>query len=210
MSVLLEIAKATAAGDIEKVAEMTRRAVEEKIEAERIVKEGFMATMQQVGDDFAAGRIYIPEMLIAARAMKSGLEVLRPLMIGKQVEPIGKVVLGTVKGDLHDIGKNLVGMMLEGIGFEVVDLGVDVPAQKFIDAVTENRPRFLGLSALLTTTMGEMKTVIDSLSAAGLRSSVKVFVGGAPVSQQFAASIGCDGYADNAGEAARLMKAMLQ
>jgi 5-methyltetrahydrofolate--homocysteine methyltransferase len=209
MSVLQEISKATAAGDIGKVAELTRRAIGEKVEAERIVQEGFMATMQQVGDDFAAGKIYIPEMLIAARAMKSGIEVLRPLMVGKKVEPIGKVVLGTVKGDLHDIGKNLVGMMLEGTGFDVVDLGVDVPAQRFIDAVSEHRPQFLGLSALLTTTMGEMKAVIDSLSAAGLRDSVKVLVGGAPVSQQYAASIGSDGYADNAGAAAKLMKNML-
>jgi 5-methyltetrahydrofolate--homocysteine methyltransferase len=162
-----------------------------------------------VGEKFGAGEIYIPEMLRAARAMKCGMEILKPLLVGNKVQTLAKVVIGTVKGDMHDIGKNLVGMMLEGSGFEVVDLGIDVPVDKFVDAVKQYHPRFLAMSALLTTTMEKMKLVIEELEASGLRQEVNVFVGGAPVSQSFADEIGADGFGINAGQAAEAMKRML-
>jgi len=165
--------------------------------------------MSIVGEKFGAGEIYIPEMLRAARAMKFGMEILRPLLVGNKVHTLSTVVIGTVQGDMHDIGKNLVGMMLEGTGFEVVDLGIDVPVNKFVDAVQHYNPQFLAMSALLTTTMEKMKMVIDGLEEAGLRQRVNVFVGGAPVNQGFADEIGADGFGINAGQAAELMKAML-
>ena len=205
----VEIKEATMNGEQHTVAELTREAIKQGAEAEQIIQDSFISAMSIVGEKFGAGEIYIPEMLRAARAMKFGMEVLGPLIVGNKVHTLAKVVIGTVKGDMHDIGKNLVGMMLEGSGFEVVDLGIDVPVNKFVDAVKENQPQFLAMSALLTTTMQQMKMVIDELAAAGLRQRVKVFVGGAPVNRSFADEIGADGHGVNAGQAAELMKRML-
>jgi 5-methyltetrahydrofolate--homocysteine methyltransferase len=201
-----EIGAATKDGEQERVAELTRRALEAGLTVERIIQEGFIATMAVVGDDFAAGRIYIPEMLIAARAMQAGMNVLKPLMVGANVTRLARVVVGTVQGDLHDIGKNLVGMMLEGGGAEVIDLGVDVPPEKFVSAVAEHKAQIVALSALLTTTMPGMNKTIQALEEAGLRDSVKVLVGGAPVTEAFARQIGADGYGADAAAAVKLVK----
>ena len=196
-------------GEQHRVEELTRDAIEQGAEAEKIIQNSFISAMGIVGEKFGAGEIYIPEMLRAARAMKCGMEILRPLLVGNKVQTLAKVVIGTVKGDMHDIGKNLVGMMLEGTGFEILDLGIDVPVNKFVSAVKQHQPKFLAMSALLTTTMEQMKMVIDALQEAGLRKGVIVFVGGAPVNQGFADEIRADGYGANAGETAELMKRML-
>ncbi|MCP4622303.1 MAG: cobalamin-binding protein [bacterium] len=205
----VEIKEATMNGEQHTVAELTREAIKQGAGAEQIIQDSFIAAMSIVGEKFGAGEIYIPEMLRAARAMKFGMEVLSPLIVGNKDHTLAKVVLGTVKGDMHDIGKNLVGMMLEGSGFEVIDLGIDVPANKFVDAVKQYQPQFLAMSALLTTTMEQMKMVIAELEGAGLREQVKVFVGGAPVNRSFADEIGADGHGINAGQAAKSMKKML-
>jgi 5-methyltetrahydrofolate--homocysteine methyltransferase len=204
-----EIKEATMNGEQHTVEELTQEAIKQGAKAEQIIQDSYISAMSIVGEKFGAGEIYIPEMLRAARAMKSGMEILSPLLVGNKVHTLARVVIGTVKGDMHDIGKNLVGMMLEGSGFEVVDLGIDVPVNKFVDAVKQYQPRFLAMSALLTTTMAQMKMVIDELEGAGLRQRVKVFVGGAPVNQGFADEIGADGHGINAGQAAELMKRML-
>ena len=205
----IEIKEATMIGEQDRVEELTQEAIKQGVDAEQIIQESLISAMSIVGEKFGAGEIYIPEMLRAARAMKCGMEILRPLLVGSKAQTLDKVVIGTVKGDMHDIGKNLVGMMLEGSGFEVIDLGIDLSADKFVDAVQQHRPRFLAMSALLTTTMAQMKMVIDALEETGLRQSVKVFVGGAPITQGFADEIRADGYALNAGQAAKLMKRML-
>jgi len=203
---IAEIGEATKKGDQAAVGELTRRALEAGLPVERIIQEGFIPTMAVVGDDFGAGRIYIPEMLIAARAMQAGMEVLKPLLVGAKVKSLAKVVIGTVQGDLHDIGKNLVGMMLEGGGAEVIDLGVDVPPMKFVSAVAEHKAQIVALSALLTTTMPGIGQTIKALQEAGLRDSVKVLVGGAPVTEAFARQIGADGYGADAAAAVKLIK----
>jgi len=157
--------------------------------------------MDRVGQDFKAGNLFVPEVLIAARAMNAGMTILRPLLVESGVPSVGKCVLGTVQGDLHDIGKNLVRMMLEGAGFEIIDLGMDVSPEAFVKAVREHKPNLVGMSALLTTTMVNMKVTIDALTEAGLRSSVKVMVGGAPVTDAYAKQSGANGYASNSGAA---------
>ena len=210
MSILLDIKEMTISGNHQRVEELTGQALEQGIEAGRIIQEALIPAMAVVGEDFGAGKIYIPEMLIAARAMKKGVEILKPILVGKKIQPIGGVVIGTVKGDMHDIGKNLVIMMLEGSGFEVIDLGIDVPSHKFIEAVKAHKPDFIALSALLTTTMPEMKGIIEALEEASLRQEVKIMVGGAPVTPGFADEIAADGYAENAGEAAERMKTLLK
>jgi 5-methyltetrahydrofolate--homocysteine methyltransferase len=207
MSVLVEIKEATRTGDQDKVRELVQKGIDEGLAPDRIIKEGLIAAMDVVGKEFGEGKIYMPEMLIAARAMKSGLEIVKPLLVGGQVQSLAKVVIGTVQGDLHDIGKNLVGMMLEGAGAEVIDLGVDVSPQKFVEATQTHRPQFLGLSALLTTTMTAMKSTIEALEAAGLKQSVKILIGGAPITQGFADEIGADGFGSNAREAVELVRA---
>jgi 5-methyltetrahydrofolate--homocysteine methyltransferase len=169
-----------------------------------IFEKGLVPAMAEVGRLFEEGEYFVPEMLIAARAMQGGLNLLKPLLISEKVEPVGKVVIGTVKGDLHDIGKNLVAIMMEGAGFEIVDLGTDVPVEKFVSEVKEKKADILAMSALLTTTMTTMPTVITALKDAGIRDGVKVMVGGAPVTQEFAAQIGADGYSQDASQAARL------
>lgn len=171
-----------------------------------ILNQAMIAAMSEVGTRFKNNEIYVPEVLIAARAMNAGLEVLRPALTAAGVEPIGKAVICTVKGDLHDIGKNLVKMMLEGTGIACVDLGVDVPPEKVVRAVQENNAQLVCLSSLLTTTMVSQKDVIDALEKAGLRSRVKVMVGGAPVTQAFADSIGADAYTPDAASAAEVAK----
>ena len=191
-------------GDREIVVEGVQEAIDAKLTAEKVLKEGMMAAMAKVGALFEEGEYFVPELLVAARAMQGGMELLKPLLVAEDVEPIGKVVLGTVKGDLHDIGKNLVGMMLEGAGFEITDLGTDVEADKFVEAVKSTGAQVLGMSALLTTTMSNMPSTIEALKQAGLRDSVKVMVGGAPVTQSFAEQIGADGYAPDASQAAKL------
>ncbi len=189
-------------GEAPQVRELTQKALDEGVAAEVILNEALIPAMAVVGKRFECGEYYVPEMLIAARAMKFALELLRPRLAAANVQPIGKIVIGTVQGDLHDIGKNLVSMMLEGAGFEVIDLGVDVPPGKFVEAVRLHQPRLIGLSALLTTTMPHMKTTIEALASAGLRGQVKIMVGGAPVTDQFAREVGADLYAPDAAVAA--------
>ncbi|MFQ6057455.1 MAG: corrinoid protein [Anaerolineae bacterium] len=188
-------------GRAEEVARLTRQALDEGLSPAQILNEGLIAGMDRVGCGFKEGTLFVPEVLIAARAMHASLEILRPLLAGSDVPTVGRVVLGTVRGDLHDIGKNLVGMMMEGAGFEVIDLGTDTPPQEFVAAVKEKRPDIVGLSALLTTTMPEMKVTIQALEEAGLRDQVKVMVGGAPLTQQYARDIGADAYAPDAASA---------
>jgi corrinoid protein of di/trimethylamine methyltransferase len=168
-----------------------------------------IAAMSEVGQRFQDGKAFVPQLLMAGRAMKAGLEVLKPLMAGEESTSIGKVVIGTVKGDLHDIGKNLVASMLEGCGFEVINLGVNVTAERFVDAVVEHHADILCLSALLTTTMTNMREVIDALHTAGIRNRVKVMVGGAPVTADFARQIGADAYSENANEAVAVARELL-
>jgi 5-methyltetrahydrofolate--homocysteine methyltransferase len=191
------------------VTEGVQAALDAPIDPGVILNESMIAAMAEVGRLFQEGEYYVPEMLIAARAMKAGLALLRPKLADANVQAIGKVVIGTVQGDLHDIGKNLVGMMLEGAGFEVIDLGVDVAPQKFVDAVKTHEPNFIGLSALLTTTMPMMKTTIDALVKADVRDKTKVMIGGAPVTQQYATSIGADLFTPDASLAAKRAKEAL-
>jgi 5-methyltetrahydrofolate--homocysteine methyltransferase len=174
-----------------------------------ILNDALIGAMKEVGDRFERQEFYVPEMLVAARAMQSGLTLLKPLLIQSGVPTAGKVVLGTVKGDLHDIGKSLVGMMLEGAGFEVIDLGTDVGPEKFGEAVRQHQPQLVGLSALLTTTMQNMKSTLEALEDLGVRGKVKVMIGGAPVTDAFAKEIGADGYAPDASRAVALAKALL-
>jgi 5-methyltetrahydrofolate--homocysteine methyltransferase len=183
---------------------LVRQAMEANIPPDEILNSGLIAAMKEVGARFEAGDFYVPEMLIAARAMQAGLAILKPHLVQSGVEAIGKVVIGTVKGDLHDIGKNLVAMMLEGAGFEIIDLGTDAAPDKFVSAVKESNARVVGMSALLTTTMSNMKLIIAGLKEAGLRDSVKIMVGGAPVTEAFAKEIGADGYAPDASRAVAL------
>jgi 5-methyltetrahydrofolate--homocysteine methyltransferase len=191
-------------GDRESVVSAVQEAIAAKVPAEKILKEGMMTAMAEVGRLFEEGEYFVPELLIAARAMQGGMELLKPLLVAADVEPVGKIVIGTVKGDLHDIGKNLVGMMLEGAGFEVTDLGSDVDAEKFVEAIKSTNAQIVGMSALLTTTMSNMPSTIEALKAAGLRDNVKIMVGGAPLTKAFADQIGADGYAPDASQAAKL------
>jgi 5-methyltetrahydrofolate--homocysteine methyltransferase len=204
MTIIDEIKASVLDGDARAVDRLVPQALQEGISAESLLKEALISAMAEVGARFESGDYYVPEMLISARAMKVGLEHLRPLLVAQDVKPAGKIVVGTVKGDLHDIGKNLVAIMLEGAGFQVIDLGVDVTPEKFIQAVRENGADLVGLSALLTTTMTNMKSTIDAIKAAGLYDQVKVIIGGAPVSQAFADQIGAHGFAPDASAAATL------
>jgi 5-methyltetrahydrofolate--homocysteine methyltransferase len=182
----------------------TQSALDAGIKAELILNDGMVAAMAEVGHLFEIGEYFVPEMLVSARAMQASLEVLRPALIQAEVKAAGKVVIGTVKGDLHDIGKNLVRMMLEGASFEIIDLGTDVAPEKFVAAVQEYQPQLVGMSALLTTTMPNIALTIEALKTAGLRDKVKVMVGGAPVTEQYAREIGADGTAPDASQAVTL------
>ena len=207
---LSKVRDALVNGKADEVRDMVKKALDEGQEVEKVLNEGLIAGMNVVGEKFKRNEFYVPEMLIAARAMKAGMEVLRPILVQKDVKPLGTVVLGTVRGDLHDIGKNLVGMMLEGAGFEIVDLGVDVSPEKFVQTVKEKKAQIVGLSALLTTTMPSMKDVIKALEEEGIRNKVKVMIGGAPVTQSYADEIGADGYAPDAASAADKAKELIK
>ncbi len=177
--------------------------------AEEILQRGMLSTMEIISERFKAGEVFIPEILLSARAMNEAVRVLEPFLAGTQSATKGKVMIGTVKGDLHDIGKNLVLTMLKGVGFETIDLGIDLPADEIVRKVAEHRPHILGMSALLTTTMSQMKKVIDALMEKGLREKVKVMVGGAPVNEKFARDIGADGYAADGPDAVNLARKLM-
>lgn len=189
--------------------EMTQQAINEGIDPQTIITNGLIAGMAVVGAKFKANEFYVPEVLIAARAMKESMVLLKPLLAETGAKPVGIVAIGTVKGDLHDIGKNLVSMMLQGNGFEVLDLGVDVAPEKFVEAIKEQNANIVALSALLTTTMPAMKQTIDAIEAAGVRGGVKIMIGGAPVTQKFSDEIGADGYSPDAASAVDTAKALI-
>jgi 5-methyltetrahydrofolate--homocysteine methyltransferase len=193
-------------GDTPAAAEAARQALEGGAAALDLVQNHMVPAMDEVGRRFECEDYFVPELLLAARAMKAALALIRPLLASSGAEPAGRVVIGTVKGDLHDIGKNIVASMLEGGGFEITDLGADVAPEKFVDAVRANRANLVCLSALLTVTMSSMKTTIEALSAAGLRGQAKIMVGGAPVTQRYADEIGADGYGENAAVAVALAR----
>jgi 5-methyltetrahydrofolate--homocysteine methyltransferase len=198
---LQRIAKYLYEGEADEVADLVQDALDAEMAPGEILNGALLPGMDEVGRDFKAGDLFVPEVLIAARAMQAGMNVLRPLLADSDIASAGKYVVGTVKGDLHDIGKNLVRMMLEGGGFECIDLGTDVEPSAFVDAVREHQPDLVGMSALLTTTMTQMKTTIEALEEAGLRDSVKIMIGGAPVTAAFAEQIGADAYAPDAASA---------
>jgi len=210
MSILDDLRKSVIDGELNVTQNQVHQALAENIPPEKILTDGLIAAMSEVGRLFENGEFYVPEMLISARAMKGGLAILRPQLAAANIKAIGRVVIGTVQGDLHDIGKNLVGMMLEGAGFEVIDLGADVSPERYVAAVKENLPDLIGLSALLTTTMPRMKDVVLALQAAGLREMVKVMIGGAPVTEEYAKEIGADIYAPDAASAAQRARQSLQ
>lgn len=196
-------------GNAKLVVEATKAALASGAEPLEIINRGLVAGITIVGQRFRACEMYIPEVLMSAKAMAAGVDLVKPLLTGKEVLSKGKLLIGTVKGDLHDIGKNLVGLMMESSGYEVVSLGVDISPEKFAEAVREHKPQLLGLSALLTTTMLAMKDTIEGLKEAGLRDSVKVMIGGAPVTADFATEIGADGYAPDAASATELAGKLL-
>jgi corrinoid protein of di/trimethylamine methyltransferase len=204
-----ELYDAILTGNAKKAEEVARAALEADIDPSILLKEHMIPAMDEVGKRFECNEYFVPELLIAARAMKAALVLLTPKMAEAGVEAAGRVVIGTVKGDLHDIGKNLVASMLEGGGFEVIDLGVDVPPEKFVESVQGKNGTVLALSALLTTTMTMMKTVIEALEVAGVRGGTKIMIGGAPITQQYADEIGADGYSDNASGAVAVVRKLV-
>jgi 5-methyltetrahydrofolate--homocysteine methyltransferase len=207
--ILNELNQAIIDGARETAIAKTKSALDAGLEAGIILNDGMVSAMAEVGRLFEMGEYFVPEMLVSARAMQAGLNVLRPALVKAEVKAAGKIIIGTVKGDLHDIGKNLVAMMLEGASFEIVDLGTDVSPEKFVAAVQEHQPQLVCMSALLTTTMPNMVLTIDALRTAGLREQVKVLVGGAPVTGQYARDIGADGTAPDASQAVKLALSML-
>lgn len=202
MSILKEISENLQQGKAKNVKELVQKAIDEGYDAKTILEEGLLHGMGIIGEKFKNNEVYVPDVLIAARAMNAGSELLKPLLADIGVEATGKVVLGTVKGDLHDIGKNLVRMMMEGKGLEVIDLGIDVPVEKFIETAKETGAKIIAASALLTTTMGEMKNIVEATKAAGIRDEVTIMIGGAPVNENFCKSIGADIYTPDAASAA--------
>ena len=210
MSDFQKMIEALIEGDENRVISLAKSALDEGISAKEILEKGLMAGMDIVGEKMEAEDMFIPEVLRSAKTMSAAIDILRPHLVEGDIRVIGKVIIGTVKGDLHDIGKNLVAMMLESAGFDVYNLGTDVSPDKFIEEVKDKDANMLCLSALLTTTMPMMKTTIDTLAESGIRDQVKVMIGGAPVTQDFADQIGADGYAHDAGSATRLAKSLLQ
>jgi 5-methyltetrahydrofolate--homocysteine methyltransferase len=204
--ILTKISEAIIEGNVEDMADLTEEAIDDNLSPQDILDKGLMAGMDYVGAEFKAGNMFVPEVLRSAKAMQTSMGILKPLLVESGAKSTGKVLLGTVKGDLHDIGKNLVGMMCEGAGFEVKDIGKDIAPEAFVAAVKDYQPDVLGMSALLTTTMRSMGHTVKALEEAGLRDRVKVIIGGAPVTQTFADQIGADGYAPNAAAAADLAK----
>ena len=210
MSKIQEIAAAVEAGKAKIVGGLVEEAIKEGCDATEILNVGMIDAMGVVGDKFKKNEIFVPEMLVAARAMKKGVDVLKPHLAGDSAATVGKYIIGTVAGDLHDIGKNLVAMMIESAGFEIIDLGVDVPAEKFVEAIKENPDcKVVGVSALLTTTMPAMKDTVKAIIDAGLQSQVKIMVGGAPITQEFADEIGADAYTADAASAAQVAKTLV-
>ncbi len=209
MEIIKSIYQAVLEGDMSGAKDGVEAALSEGLAPDTIMQEGLIAAMSEVGSLFEAGDFFVPEMLISARAMQAGLSVLKPMLVASGSKSAGKIVIGTVKGDLHDIGKNLVGMMMEGAGFEVVDLGTDVTPEKFVQSVKDSQPQIIAMSALLTTTMSSMGLTIKALEAAGLRGQVKVIIGGAPVTNAYAEQIGADGFSPDASAAARLAKSLV-
>ena len=202
MSVLNEISEFLQKGKANEVKELVQKAMDDGMTGKEILNDGLMAGMAIIGDKFKKNEVYVPEVLIAARAMNGGIELLKPLLADEGGESKGVVILGTVKGDLHDIGKNLVRIMMEGKGLEVHDIGIDCPSEKFVEAAKENNAQFVACSALLTTTMTEMENVVKAFQEAGTRDNVKIIVGGAPVTQNYCETIGADLYAPDAASAA--------
>jgi 5-methyltetrahydrofolate--homocysteine methyltransferase len=208
-SITQEIFEGVVNGQSPAVAQKVQQALDSGVDPVVILNEGMIAAMAEVGKRFEECEFFVPEMLIAARAMQTGMALLKPHLQQSEVKSQGKVVIGTVKGDLHDIGKNLVGMMLEGAGFEIVDLGTDVSPEKFVAAAQENLGDLIAMSALLTTTMPNMKNTIDALQASGLREQVRVLVGGAPITENYARQVGADGYAPDASRAVAVAKTLV-
>lgn len=209
MDKLKELSESIISGKKDQVEQLTQQSLDEGIAPREILNNGLLAGMEVVGKKFKANEFYVPEVLIAARAMKAGMQILKPKLADTGVEPIARVLLGTVKGDLHDIGKNLVGMMLEGGGFEVIDAGVDVGPEKFVELAKENKTTIIGMSALLTTTMVNMKSAVEALKGSELKDQVKIIVGGAPVTDSYATEIGADGYAPDAASSVDLAKSLI-
>jgi len=207
---LREIYEAVIVGDDPAVERLVQEAVEEGASPQRIIAEGLVGAMGEVGERFERAEFFVPEMLVASRAMEAGLAVLRPLLLGTELRSTGRVVIGTVQGDVHDLGKNLVCTMLAGAGFEIEDLGADVAPERFVEAVRRDGPDIVAMSALMTTTMPSMGRTVEALAEAGLRGGVKVLVGGAPLSQEYGEEIGADGYAVDASSAVRKAKELLE
>ena len=206
---LQDIATALKSGRAPIVKKLVNEALEEGVGPQQIQTEGLIAGMSEIGEKFKNNEVYVPEVLIAARAMYAGLDILKPRLAAADVEPLGKVAIGTVKGDLHDIGKNLVAMMLEGNGFEILDLGIDVSPERFVEAVSKEGAQIICMSALLTTTMPSMRDTVEALKAAGVRDQVKVMIGGAPVTQAYCDEIGADAYTGDAASAVDAAKALM-
>ena len=210
MAKLSDLHNAIVKGNLELAVSTTQEALQENIDPQTLISDYLIKGMEEIGTQFEAGKAYVPNLLMSARAMKGALELLKPYMENdKNTISLGKVVIGTVKGDLHDIGKNLVSSMLEGCGFEVINLGVDVSYEKFVEAAKEHKANIVCMSALLTTTMVYMKEVIKAFEKAGIRNDVKIMIGGAPLSEKFAEEIGADGYSDNANAAVTLARKLL-
>jgi 5-methyltetrahydrofolate--homocysteine methyltransferase len=203
---LKQLYDSVVSGDAKATQALTQQALADGVDPLKLVNEYMVPAMDEVGRRFEANEYFVPELLISARAMKASLELIRPLLTARGDKPVGRVAIGTVKGDLHDIGKNLVASLLEGGGFEVIDLGVNVTPEKFIETVNAKQANIIAMSALLTTTMPSMKTTIDALKQAGVRGKVKVLIGGAPITQKYADEIGADGYSENAVGAVALAK----
>jgi 5-methyltetrahydrofolate--homocysteine methyltransferase len=209
MAIIEELYQAILTGDNKGAMAITQRGLDEGADLQALIDGGMIPAMAEVGRRFEEEEYFVPELLLSARAMKAALGILRPLLSDSGVEPVGRVVMGTVQGDLHDIGKNLVAAMLEGAGFEIVDLGSDVSPAQFVEAVRDSKANLVGLSALLTVTMTSMKAIIEELEKAGLRDGVKVLVGGAPLSSDYAKEISADAYADNASAAVRAARQLI-
>ena len=210
MKILKEITVNVEKGDSATVKELTKTALSQKIAAEEILNYGLVKGMDAIGIKFKKNEIFIPEVLIATRAMKAGMDIIRPYFSEEKTESKGKIVIGTIKGDLHDIGKKIVCMILEGEGFEVVDIGIDVPKEKFLTSIKKENPDIIGMSALLTTTMTYMREVIEAVEKAKLKQNVKIIIGGAPITQSFADEIKVDGYAPDGVSAVKLVKNLLK
>jgi len=209
MSEISKLYEAIVSGDAKAAVALTKQALSENTDPMELVTRYMIPAMDEVGRRFECEEYFVPELLLSARAMKGAMELIRPLLAARGAEPLGRVVIGTVKGDLHDIGKNLVASMLEGGGFEVIDLGADVPPEKFVEAAAQRQADIVAMSALLTVTMPAMKTTIEALEAAGLRGRVKVMVGGAPLTQRYAEEIGADAYGENASVAVTLARRLV-